>query len=353
MKALSLSTRWFLWLSFAIALFCFGQVLAMVWLEVVEISRGDVSIQEEIAEITVLLSISACVFVLMLGGLRFILRRMIRPIRAIAESADRISRGHLRERIDIPNSSDEVGLLGSALNLAFDRYDNALERLERFAGSAAHQLRTPLAALRSMGEVNLQAERTYEESRECIASMLEVVSEMSGVVEKLLLIARLTPPHIQQHFKMVDLASCISEVLELYETAQREKLLKIDMHMAKHVAVSGDRALITQAIGNIVDNAIHFSPEASVITITLEPRDTEVMLRITNTGSKIPAAVLETLQPLTERRRADASPTGRLGLAIVSDIMEIHRGRMEIQSDDGTGTTVLLAWPLAQVGTSA
>ena len=160
---MSLSTRWFLWLSVAIAIFCIGQTLGMVWVEIREILHNEGALATELTEISVLLSISLCVFVIISGALWFISRKMVQPIRTIAESANRISSGLLQERVEGGLGSDEIGLLVSSINRAFDSYHDAVRRLDRFAGNAAHQLRTPLTSIRSLGEVCLQRNRAETE----------------------------------------------------------------------------------------------------------------------------------------------------------------------------------------------
>ena len=343
---LSLSTKWFFWMSGVIGFFCLAQILGMVWLEVVETLNSDEPLYEELSEIFVLISVSACVFILMLGGLRFVSKRMIRPIRAIAESASRISEGDRMERIDEGAGSDEVGMLASALNQAFDRYHDVVRRLDTFAGNAAHQLRTPLASLTTVGEVCLQKERQAMEYRECIGCMLEITGELTDVVEKLLMIARLNPARLRQGFGPVDLSEVVAHVVDVCSVALQEKNIRFSRHGASRLNATGDAGLIRQAIGNVVDNAVEYTPKGGRISVTLQERDGRAVLEIRDTGPGIPENLRGVLtQKAKHPTRGDYAPGGRMGLAIVSEIMRVHEGTLEIQANEGGGTCVRLTWP--------
>jgi len=345
---LSLSTKWFLWLSGAIAVFCFGQVLAMVWIEVVELMQGEGSLAEELAEIAVLLSISGCVFVLMLGALWFISRRMIRPIHSIAETASRITEGELTERIEGEFANDEVGMLVSTINSAFDRYREAIDRLDRFSGNAAHQLRTPLASIRSLGEVCLLKERGGAEYRECIENVLEIVQELTCIVDKLLMIARLQPSRVRQGFARVDLAGLVTDVVDSRSSAHQQEDVRFTPQIEEHVAIMGDATLLRHALTNILDNAVRFSPVGGKISVTLRREAEEVVLSISDTGPGLPDRVrLFLVQHDGDALRGGELPAGRLGLAIVAEIVRTHKGRIESPAAQGQGACIAIRFPCA------
>jgi len=316
----------------------------MVWVEVQELSNGEGPPGEEIREISVLLSISACVFVLMLAGLRFISRRMIRPIQAIADAARRIGEGDLRERIAGDFANDEVGALVVAINRAFDRYHEAVNRLERFAGRAAHQLRTPLTAVRSLGEVCLQKERTPAEYRECIAGMLDVEREIAHTLEKLLMLARLNPSRVRQGFESVDVIKVASEVLELYRPSMEEKRLKPVADMDPGPCVMGDGTLLRQALGNVLSNAVQFTPPGGAIGMTVRATEGVVVVEVSDTGPGIPPDLRARLLASMTGDRGEMD-TGSLGLALVAEIMRVHQGGVEIAERQGGGTCVRLRLP--------
>lgn len=342
---LSLSVKWFLWLSLVVAIFCVGQALGMVWWEVMELMRGEGTLGEELAEIAVLLGVSACIFVLMLGGFWFVSKRMMKPIKAIAESANRISEGALSERIAGGDSPDEIGILVSVLNRAFDRYQEVVNRLDAFAGNAAHQMRTPLASIRSIGEICLQKERSSAEYRQYIGEMLESVCELTRAVEKLLMIARMNPSRVRQQFVSVDVAEILSEIMAVYEVMIEEKSIKLKLENTPGWNVKGDGNLIRQAIGNIVGNAVEFTPEGGELEINLMKKGRMAVLKVSDSGPGIPDFMcLRTSGDGNERWNGEW-PAGHMGLAIVSEVMKVHSGTVEIRRREGGGTCVELGWP--------
>lgn len=343
---LSLSTKWFLWLAVVLAVFCLGQVLGMLALEIWEVRSGEETLAAEVNEILLLLGVSASVFALMLGGIWFISIRMLRPIRAIAESARRISEGELEERMESGPVDDEISVLVSALNSAFDRYHEGMQNLDRFAGNAAHQLRTPLASMRSLGEVCLQKERSGEEYRECIGALLEVVGELSLIVDHLLMLARMNRSRVRQGFSEVSLDAVVSEAVDLHRPSIDEKEIELVEHAGGSVVLTGDGALIREAVKNVLDNAVRFTPPQGTIEIALREDDEGVSLRVRDSGPGLP----ENLRVALSAGCADSTarmelPGGRLGLAIVSQIMRVHDGKLHFPPDHESGAVVVLTWP--------
>jgi len=342
----SLSVKWFLWLSIVVAVFCIAQTIAVVWLEVQEVLSSEETWAEEGSQIVILLSVSASVFVLMLGCFWFVSKRMILPIRLISESADRISQGDLMERVESKSTADEIESLASALNRAFDRYNEVVRRLDRFAGNAAHQLRTPLASVRSIGEVCLQKERSAPEYRDCIESMLEATRELSDIIEKLLMIARLNPLRVRQRFVTVDVSNVVSQTLDVYGASMQEKNIQCDRQVANNLEITGDMALAGQAIRNVVDNAVRFTPQGGNIAVSLQNTNGNTVLEIRDTGPGIPQNVFDVLMPNgTNSQIGSELPSGRLGLALVFEIMKIHEGTFQIVPVDDDGACVRLVWP--------
>jgi signal transduction histidine kinase len=347
---LSLSTKWFLWLAVVIAVFCLGQVLGMLVVEILEVRSGEETLAAEANEILMLVGVSFGVFLLMLGGIWFISIRMLRPIRSIAESARRISEGELEERMESGPVEDENGMLVSALNSAFDRYHEGMQNLDRFAGNAAHQLRTPLASMRSLGEVCLQKERSAEEYRESIGSMLEVVRELSLIVERLLLLARMNRSRVRQGFSEVFLDELVSEIVDLHRPMIDEKEIELIEHSSGPVVLTGDGSLIREAVKNVLDNAVRFTPRQGTIEVALREDDRTISLEVRDSGP----GLCENLRDALTEGAGDSStttelPGGRLGLAIVSQIMRVHDGALEFPTDQKDGAVVVLSWPRLEV----
>ncbi len=345
---LSLSTKSFIWLSATVAAFCLAQVLGMMWMEAAELMQGEGTLREELSEIAVLASVSLCVFVLMSGGFWFISKRMMQPIREIAETANRISAGDRRERLASGDSAEEVRLLTTAVNRAFDRYNDMVEQLDTFAGNAAHQLRTPLASIRSVSEVCLQKERNPDEYRDCIEEVLTIVDEMTESVEKLLMIARLNPSRLRQQFESLAVNEVLAAVLEVFDVVLEEKNVTLERGEMPHLTIFGDRNLVRQAIANVFENAVQFTPEQGVVAVGLQERGGHVVLQVSDTGPGMQETMhLHAVGDGTATWNGEL-PAGRMGLSIVSQIMRIHEGTVEIRRRESGGTCVELLWPCSR-----
>lgn len=339
----SISTRLFLWLALAVAAFCGIQLLCMIWLDVPQLMHGE----ETPEEVALLFGIGAGIVLLLLGALWFISRRIMHPIRAIARSAQSISEGALKKRVDGEFSTVEIEAMAQTLNRAFDRYHEVVQRLDKFSGTAAHQLRTPLASIRTLGEVCLQRERTPNEYRECIEDMLDTGRELAEVVDKLLMMARLDPSRVRQGFKNVMLDDLLCQVIERFRPRLDEKQIHLVLDVQKSIEISGDEELIGQAIVNLIDNAAKFVPQGGTVSILLKKQDRMVRLKICDNGPGIPANMRRCLEREQAGQWRGEWPAGRMGLAIASDIMRIHEGKLTILDGEQGGTYIELVWPPA------
>ena len=262
-----------------------------------------------------------------------------------AEAGD----GDLEERIQGPAANDEIGMLVQALNQAFDRYQDALCRLDRFAGYAAHQLRTPLTSMRSIGEICLQRDRDPDAYRECIRGMLEVVEELTDVVEKMLVLARLNTSRIRQDFQVLSPADEVRQVAEVFLPAIQDKDIRLDLQLDDAVAGHGDPGLIRQALGNLLDNAIRVTPKGGRIRLTVAREGADLCIAVDDSGPPFPAHLREQLQRSGPSAGvlADRLPFGRMGLALVAEVMRIHEGRIGFSPEQDGMKGLRLIWPLA------
>jgi len=345
----TIRTRYVAWLSILILIFVAIQMLAFVGYEIHEWRVEDhFELDEELRELALLMSIDLLILpvvVLIIWGLS---KRMLRPLTTIARTAERIRGGHFEERIQVPDSQDELGLVARSLNQAFDRYQDAVERLRRFSADAAHQLRTPLTAMRSLGEVSLQRPRSAEEHRETLADMLEEVQRLSQVTERLLLLARLELPEWKNHFMPVDLAEIAQRVCSQYEPFCQDKAQSFSFHGMGPARVRGDTALLEQVVANLLDNAVKFTPSGGTIRVEVEESGgREPALRVKDTGPGIDPADHQRIFERFARTAHHATTGSGLGLAIVAEIVRLHDGRVAVESEPGKGALFEILFPAA------
>ena len=256
---------------------------------------------------------------------------MIAPVKTIARTADRIRRGRFTERIEtglMPD--DETHHLADSINAAFDRYEAAVQRLRRFSGDASHQLRTPIAAMRSLGEVTLGHPRAAEEYQETISTMLVELERLARIVDQLLQLSRLDSGALRSQFKRVDLASVTERVQQIYQALAQEKGLRLEVQAEPGSSVEGIEELLVELLGNLVDNAVRHSPHGGVIRLSAARRGTDLVLSVQDSG---PGIAAEFAERIFERfTRVPGGPSGRagLGLALAADIAALHGGRLAL-----------------------
>ena len=199
-----------------------------------------------------------------------IAKRALRPLEEMAARAETISASNLNHRLDLANPDDELGHMARVLNHLLDRLEQAFHQLQRFTADAAHELRTPLACIRSEGELALRAEgHSGEQYREVIGSILEETSILNQTIEDLLMLAKVeaTPSGTSKDtFSLVQLTSEVLGVLEVL-TEEHDVVIEQEASDPRLVVVHADRGLMRAAIMNVLHNALKFAPPHSRIYV--------------------------------------------------------------------------------------
>jgi len=246
-------------------------------------------------------------------------------------------------------ATDEIGRLARTLNAAFDRYDEALARLERFSYDAAHQLRNPLAAMRTAGETCLQYERSPADYRATIGAMLEDGQRLNHTVNQLLTLARLAHADLRQQFGTVSLSDLVRELTRETQPVCEAKDLSLQLTLpVGDVTTRGLPNLLREALANLLDNALRFTPPHGTIAITLSPPATgPLTMVVEDSGPGIPDEQRPTLfQPFQKTARQLPDGTG-LGLAIVADVIRLHHGTIELTTSPLGGCRFTIQLPVA------
>ena len=281
-------------------------------------------------------------------------RKALAPIDAMTRETQKISADDLGARLSIKNGDDELGRLGTVLNAMLGRLQGAFEQLRRFTADASHELRTPLTAIRSVGEVALQEPKGAAEYRDVIGSMLEEVDRLTRLVESLLVLSRADASRIQLHRADTSLLSVAEEAASTLEVLAEEKQQKIDVEGDGDLVVSADRLILRQAIVNLLDNAIKYSPVGSRILIRVRPGDDKrACLDVIDQGPGIPFEhqpyIFDRFYRVDKSRTREWGGAG-LGLSITRWAVEAHRGEILLSSKDGAGCTFRICLPIASDG---
>ncbi len=198
-----------------------------------------------------------------------IAKRALRPLDTMASRAEKITASNLSERLTVDNDNDELGHMARVLNLLLDRLERAFGELQRFTADAAHELRTPLAALRATGEIAI--ERTHDEAgfRESISSMLEETVRLNQTIDGLLLLARTESRQTGETEELILLPELVREVLDVLEVLIEERQVTVlETHDdTSRKEICADRSFVRVAFLNVLHNALKFSPPGSTLRI--------------------------------------------------------------------------------------
>ncbi len=320
---------------------------------VLRIAYSEEGLWRELGEFGEVLLLGFPIALLLAGvGGYALARKALAPIDSMATQGKKISAERLGDRLSIENPEDELGKLGTVFNGMLGRLQAAFDQLRRFTADASHELRTPLTAIRSVGEVALQDQRSPAEYRDVIGSMLEEVDRLTRLAESLLALSRADAGHVQLQREDIALLRLAEEASSVVEVLAEEKRQKIDIAGDENLLVSVDRLILRQAVVNLLDNAIKYSPPGSQILVRVQSGgDNQVTLDVIDQGT----GILKEHQPYVFDRfyRVDKARTREwggagLGLSITRWAVEAHGGEITLKSEEGHGSTFRVSLPLAK-----
>lgn len=284
--------------------------------------------------ITVLLGVA--------GGL-MMSRSTVRRIEAINETSREIIQGDLSRRIPSEGTGDDFDQLTENLNSMLDQIEMLMDGVRHVTDNIAHDLKTPLTRLRNRLEaINMQENPATADVEVAIAEADSLLVTFNA----LLRIARIEAGHRMAEFENVRLSQLIHDVIELYEPLAHEKQQSVSARIEEGVDVRGDRDLLFQAVANLVDNAIKYTPENGRIEIFLERDDAMARVSIRDDGPGIPPAERERVFARFVRLESSRNAPGNgLGLSLVAAVVKLHRANIFLEGENGL--TVTLSLPLA------
>lgn len=273
-------------------------------------------------------------------------QRSIRPVRSIAHQARLITAERLHTRLDAGAVPSEVQDLVHAFNAVLDRLQDSFARLSQVSADLAHDLRTPLYNLSMQTQVALSQRRTVDEYQALLTSNLEEFERLTRMAENMLFLARADNAQVALSKRPLQAADELRRVAEYFEGIAEDAGVKIEVSGSAFVVA--DRTLVRRALGNLVANAIRYTASGKRIELSARQTDQAAELWICNPGPGIDARHLSHLfdrfYRADQSRTHSAESTG-LGLAIVHSIMNLHQGRVEVESVPGQITTFRLVFP--------
>ena len=312
-----------------------------------------------------LLGIEVLVFALVLVGLAvaawLLIKRDLRPLEAMADTAGAIAAGDLSQRVEPAEPRTEVGRLGLSLNAMLEQIEVAFaeraateEKLRRFLADASHELRTPLTSIRGYAEV---FERGAKDDPEDLATAMRRIEEesrrMGVMVDELLLLARLGEGREPER-EPVDLARVVADAVGDARAADAGRDISLDA--PAELVVTGDEHQLRQVVANLLGNARKHTPPDCPVHVRLRSEDGdageagEAVLEVADEGPGLtPEVAAKVFEPFyrADKSRARQSGGAGLGLAIVAAIVEAHGGSVALRTQPGEGATFSVRLPLS------
>ncbi len=293
------------------------------------------------------LSALIVVLALVAGGAWFVARRALRPVTALTQTAERVTARGLDQRIPAMPSDAEFNRLITVFNEMLDRLEKSFTQATRFSADASHELKTPLARLQVELEQALESVPAGSPQQEVFSSLLDEVSRLKAIVQKLLLLSLADAGQLQLHLQSANLTLMLEGVIE--DCRLQAPHLSVEQSLAPGVEVRADPELLEQALQNLASNAVKYNRGNGSIRFELARAGETALVRVTNTGPGIPAT--DRARVFERFYRADKSRSGKvegvgLGLSLAREIVRAHGGELVLEDGGDSLTTFAIRLPV-------
>lgn len=274
----------------------------------------------------------------------FTSRRTLRHVRGITEAASRIGQTDLKTRVPTTRRNDEIAQLALTLNRMLDRIENTVHQLHTITDSLAHDLRSPLTAIRGKLETSLDAVRDPEPA-DAIASAIDELDRLADFLNKSLDVAEARADALRLSPVIIDLDELLRAMVDLYEPSMLERDIRLHLDSCGSVRIAGDEGLIHRMVANLFDNELKHLPSGASVTIQLQQHQTDAVLIVRDNGAGFSP---EVRQHLFAGRVKNRNSSGHgLGLAFVDAVVRAHSGSVAAANRPSGGAEITVRLPLA------
>ena len=318
-----------------------GAVVGMI-----EVAQSLETVDDTLAQLKTALLIGVPLLSLVAGGGSYLLAaRALARIDRITHTVRRISADDLATRLNFPPIDDEVGRLATTFDAMLTRLDESFERERRFTADASHELRTPVAAIQVIVGTTLENPRSPADYEQALTDIAEEADRLRAVSEDLLLLARSDRRQLVSP-ERVDLALLLRDVTESMRPLAEEKDLTLTFEASEPLTLQGDSDSLIRLFINLLDNAIKYTEQGTVMVTTWRAADVQLCVAIVDTGVGISPDHVPHIFERFYRVEASRSTRGAgLGLTIAQDIARAHGGLIRVESSVGAGTTFTVVLP--------
>jgi signal transduction histidine kinase len=280
-------------------------------------------------------------------------RNALKRMDRMSDASQRIMAGDLSQRLPTSGSGDEFDRLSESLNTMLGRIEKLNEGLKQVSDNIAHDLKTPLTRLRNKAEAAL-AGNEKADHRIALEEMIGESDQLIRTFNALLMISRVEAGQAPAEMSAIDISGIAHDSAELYEPVAEDCGLKLVTEIADGVEIKGNRELVGQALGNLIDNAIKYAEGSDdpEIRVSLVRREGDVVLSVADSGAGVPDDKRDEVVKRFVRLDASRSKPGTgLGLSLVGAVMEMHHGRLELDTthperENNRGLTVRMVFPV-------
>ncbi|MFO0775010.1 MAG: heavy metal sensor histidine kinase [Nitrospiraceae bacterium] len=298
-----------------------------------------------------LVSIPVALLVALAGGW-FLAGRVLRPVSLMTDAAKKIAAGDLSQRLTVKASGDEIGELADTFNNMIARLDASFRQIRQFSSDASHELRTPLTVMKGETELVLRRQRDCDDYRSVLDSNLEEIDRMTRIVDELLFLSRADMGEVKMATAPVALTDLLADIQEQASVLGHAQDITVQVGTMQSATVLGDELRLRELFLNLVDNAVKYSKPGGTVTLTMHTERGLVRVAITDQGIGIrPDAIPRIFNRFyrTDEARGHTKAGTGLGLAICAWIADAHRGKIDVQSTVGEGSTFTVTLPLAPI----
>jgi heavy metal sensor kinase len=313
---------------------------------VIQVGRAE-ALEETLRELAIILVLSLPLAALLAGlGGYTLARGALAPIERMTDRARSITADRLSDRLPVDHPADEMGRLATVFNETLARLEASFDQMRRFTADVSHELRTPLTAIRSVGEVGLRGHRDEAAYRSIIGSMLEEADRLASLVDRLLTLSRSETGQARLSREIVNLRELADEVAGHIGVLAEEKRQALLVEGAAAPSVLADRFALRQALINLVDNAIKFTPAGGRIRVRVGETATDAVFDVVDSGPGVSAdARLRIFDRFYRGEGPEVAGSG-LGLSIARGAVEASGGRLTLEETGPQGSTFRIAMPL-------
>ncbi|MCF3642582.1 HAMP domain-containing histidine kinase [Rhizobium sp. TRM95111] len=280
-------------------------------------------------------------------------RNALKRMDRMSDASQRIMAGDLSQRLPVGASGDEFDRLSESLNTMLGRIEKLDEGLKQVSDNIAHDLKTPLTRLRNRAEAALGGKARTQDYRAALEEIIGESDQLIRTFNALLMISRVEAGQSAAEMSPVDLSLIAADSSELYEPLAEEAGLSLTCTVEKGVTINGNRELIGQALGNLIDNAIKYAEGAQdgAVRVSLLRSGGEIRLAVSDGGPGIPEHQREeVVKRFVRLDQSRSKPGTGLGLSLVEAVMEMHGGRLELSStyperQNDRGMTAAMVFP--------